>query len=111
MIPLLINARRSKAAIAYKSSKSFRFFFTHKESGLKMEKGWPMDERQNTKIHSRKLSDIICDNMEFESIPENIFDAGSKLMSCNARTKLSLSQIQHQDFQQTEKGTYCQALS
>ena len=86
--------------------KGDRFFFTHKESGLKMEKGWPMDERKNTKIHSRKLSDIMCDNMEFESIPENIFDAGSKLMSCNARTKLSLSLTQHQDFQQTEKGEY-----
>ena len=84
--------------------KGDRFFFTHKESGLKKEKGWPMNERKDTKIHSRKLSDIMCDNLEFESIPENVFDSGSKLMPCNARTKLSL--IQNQDFQQTEKGKY-----
>jgi len=71
--------------------KGDRFFFTHKENGIKKEKGWSINERKVSQIHTRKLSDIMCDNMDFESIPQNIFQSKSDLMSCNEKTKLRLN--------------------
>ena len=71
--------------------KGDRFFFTHKENGIRKERGWSMDEKKISEIHSRKLSDIMCDNMDFESIPQNIFQSNSDMMSCNEKRKLRLS--------------------
>ena len=71
--------------------KGDRFFFTHKENGIKKEKGWSINERKVSQIHTRKLSDIMCDNMDLESIPRNIFQSKSDLMSCNENTKLRLN--------------------
>ena len=71
--------------------KGDRFFFTHKENGIKKEKGWSINERKASQIHTRKLSDIMCDNMDLESIPRNIFQSKSDLMSCNENTKLRLN--------------------
>merc|ERR1719300_877170 len=71
--------------------KGDRFFFTHKENGIKKEKGWSIDERKASQIHTRKLSDIMCDNMDFESMPRNIFQSKSDLMSCNENIKLRLN--------------------
>ena len=66
-----------------------RFFFTHKEDGNKKEKGLSLYEK--TQIQSRKLSDIMCDNMDIESINRDVFQSKSKLMDCKAKTKLSLN--------------------
>ena len=66
-----------------------RFFYTHKEDGIKKERGLSKAER--TQIQSRKLSDIMCDNMDIESINQDIFRSKSKLIECTARTKLSLN--------------------
>ena len=53
------------------------------------EKGLFKTER--TQIQSRKLSDIMCDNMDIESIKRDVFQSKSKLMDCRARTKLNLN--------------------
>merc|ERR1719481_1586505 len=66
-----------------------RFFFTHKEDGIKKEKGLSKSERRQ--IQSRKLSAILCDNMDIESINREVFQSKSKLMDCKAKTKLSLN--------------------
>ena len=66
-----------------------RFFFTHKEDGTKKEKGLSKTER--TQIQSRKLSDIMCDNMDIESINQDVFQSKSQLINCKQRTKLSLN--------------------
>ena len=66
-----------------------RFFYTHKEDGIKKERGLSMAER--TQIQSRKLSDIMCDNMDIETTNKNVFQSKSELMSCEQRTKLSLN--------------------
>ena len=71
--------------------KGDRFFFTHIENGIRKERGWSINERKTSGIHSRKLSDIMCDNMDFEAIPKNIFQSHSDLMSCSDKTKLKLS--------------------
>ena len=66
-----------------------RFFFTHKEDGTKRERGLSKNER--SQIQSRKLSDIMCDNMDIETINKKVFQSKSELMSCEQRTKLSLN--------------------
>ena len=66
-----------------------RFFFTHNEDGTKKERGLSKNER--TQIQSRKLSDIMCDNMDIETINKKVFQSKSELMSCEQRTKLSLN--------------------
>ena len=66
-----------------------RFFYTHKEDGIKKERG--LSKAEQTKIQSRKLSDIMCENMDIETINKNVFQSKSELMSCEQRTKLSLN--------------------
>ena len=66
-----------------------RFFYTNKEDGIKKERGLSKPER--TLIQSRKLSDIMCENMDIETINKNVFQSKSELMSCEQRTKLSLN--------------------
>ena len=66
-----------------------RFFYTHKEDGIKKERGLSKAER--TQIQSRKLSDIMCDNMDIGAINRDIFQSKTKLMDCKAKTKLSLN--------------------
>ena len=68
-----------------------RFFFTHKEDGLRKERGWSKNERKSSQIQSRKLSDLICDNMEIESIRKNLFLTQSDLVKCEEKTKLIVS--------------------
>ena len=68
-----------------------RFFFTHNEDGLRKEKGWSKNERKETQIQSRKLSDIMCDNIDTETIPEYVFKADSDLMKCKEKSKLFVS--------------------
>ena len=69
-----------------------RFFFTHKENGqIRQERGWPKNERKGSQIQSRKLSDIMCDNMDVETIPEYVFKADSGLMKCKEKSKLFVS--------------------
>ena len=65
-----------------------RFFFTHQEEGLRNERGWSKNERKQSKIQSRKLSDIMCDNMDIETIPKNIFRPDSDLIKCEEKTDL-----------------------
>ena len=43
-----------------------RFFFTHPNGGPHNEKGLP--DSLKTMVRNRKLSDIICDNLELESV-------------------------------------------
>ena len=43
-----------------------RFFFTHQNDGSSNEKGLPLDLRNY--LHNRRLSNIICDNIQDESI-------------------------------------------
>ena len=69
-----------------------RFFYTHKEDGIKKERG--LSKTQRTEIQSRKLSDIMCDNMDIESINKNVFQYKSELMSCSERKKLNLINVQ-----------------
>jgi len=69
-----------------------RFFYTHKEDGIKKERG--LSKTQRTQIQSRKLSDIMCDNMDIESINKNVFQYKSELMSCSERKKLNLTNVQ-----------------
>ena len=68
-----------------------RFFFTHKETGLRQERGWSKNERKESQIQSRKLSDIMCDNIDIETIPEYVFKADSSLMKCKEKSKLLVS--------------------
>jgi len=65
-----------------------RFFFTHKENGLRKERGWSKDERKESQIQSRKLSDIICDNIDIETVPKYVFQADTDLLKCKEKTKL-----------------------
>ena len=69
-----------------------RFFYTHKENGIKKERG--LSKTQRTQIQSRKLSDIMCDNMDIESINKKVFQYKSELMSCSERKKLNLITVQ-----------------
>ena len=65
-----------------------RFFFTHKENGqIRQERGWSKNERKESQIQSRRLSDIMCDNMDIETIPEYVFNADSGLMNCKEKSK------------------------
>ena len=66
-----------------------RFFFSHKDDGDSKERGLSKAER--TQIQSRKLSDIMCDNMDIGAINRDIFQSKTKLMDCKAKTKLSLN--------------------
>jgi len=68
-----------------------RFFFTHKETGLRKERGWSKSERKQSQIQLRKLSDIICDNIVVETIPKNVFKADSNLIKCQEKSKLFVS--------------------
>merc|ERR1719342_748256 len=68
-----------------------RFFFSHKEDGPRQDRGWSKHERKESQIQSRKLSDIICDNIDLETIPEYVFKADSDLMKCKEKTKLLTS--------------------
>ena len=69
-----------------------RFFFTHKESGqIRQERGWSKNERKESQIQSRRLSDIMCDNMDIETIPEYVFKTDSGLMKCKEKSKLLVS--------------------
>ena len=69
-----------------------RFFFTHKENGqIRQERGWSKNERKESQIQSRRLSDIMCDNMDIETIPEYVFKTDSGLMKCKEKSKLFVS--------------------
>ena len=84
------------ACIIAKQFKSLmegdRFFFTHDENGSNNEKGISAEVRSRTGIQSRRMSDIMCDNMDIESIKENVFQSESDLLNCDDRIELDLSQ-------------------
>merc|ERR1712131_377930 len=84
------------ACIIAKQFKSLmegdRFFFTHDENGSFNEKGISAEVRSRTGIQSRRMSDIMCDNMDIESIKENVFQSESDLLNCDDRIELDLSQ-------------------
>ena len=84
-----------------------RFFYTHKEDGIKKERGLSKAER--TQIQSRKLSDIMCDNMDIETINQKVFQSKSELMSCNQRRKLSLN-VQTTGIYKETKNNKCDVI-
>jgi len=61
-----------------------RFFFTHPENGYKYEKGLP-NKLRTAFVTNRKLSDIVCDNTEIDSLPQDIFNLKSNQVSCNSQ--------------------------
>ena len=63
-----------------------RFFFTHEHNGDKHEKGFTQTEREM--IQPRRLSDMFCDNMEIDSIGENLFDFNQNIMQCSNKNEL-----------------------
>jgi len=69
-----------------------RFFFTHENNGSKNEKGISVEVRSRTQVQSRRLSDVMCDNMEIDSIKEYVFKYESDMLNCNDRVELDLSQ-------------------
>ena len=60
--------------------KGDRFFFTHKDGGVRDLKSM---------IRKRRLSDIMCDNIPIGELPYSVFNISSQTFPCSENNKLN----------------------
>ena len=70
-----------------------RFFFTHKDTGIEIEKGLPLKTKRT--IRNRTLGDIICDNTNAPETKRRVMEvsAANDVILCSNRNELDLDAI------------------